>query len=92
MISGEQLQSIGGWLQGQMLDEQVAMRLRERYPELHFTYCMDDDVMVPTPAYADERFNLYLVGGTSGHCLAFTSDPHSATGVVVAEIDEDEAA
>jgi hypothetical protein len=30
-------------------------------------------------------YDLYLVSGASGHCLEFTSDLDSATGIVIAE-------
>ena len=35
-------------------------------------------------------YDLYLVSGASGHCLEFTSDLDSATGIVIAEQVADE--
>lgn len=63
----------------------LAARLRVAFPDLTFTVCADDDVIRARPVVERERFNLYLVDGSS-HCMSLTSDPAVASGVVVAEV------
>lgn len=71
------------------LSEANLMVLRAHHPELHFTYCMDDDVGFQTPFLSRPGFNLYLVDGRE-HCLKFTGDIVHATGLVVAEVLDDD--
>ncbi|MES9965652.1 MAG: DUF6129 family protein [Sedimenticola sp.] len=86
MISQQQLQEIGEWLAGQPIVTDVDQQLRKRYNDIHFTYCMDDDVIGARPVYEHAGFNLYLVD-SSNHCLSFTQDMGVASGLVVAEIE-----
>lgn len=86
MITQQQLQEIGEWLSTQTLDEEVNRQLRQRFEGLHFTYCMDDDVIAAEPVYEAPTFNLYLVN-SGNHCFNFTQDMKAASGVVVAELD-----
>ena len=69
------------------LSESMLPGLREQFPGIHFTYCLDDDIIGARPVLQHERFNLYLVD-TSSHCFTFTADAALATGIVVAEIDD----
>ena len=87
MITQAQLDGVGEYISRQPLGESVVMELRQRYPDLHFTYCMDDDVIAATPLREAEGFNLYLIDSRN-HCLSFTQDLEVATGVVVAEIED----
>lgn len=87
MISQQQLQEIGTWLGSQPIASDVDQQLRKRYGDIHFTYCMDDDVIGARPVYEDAGFNLYLVD-SSNHCLSFTQDMEVASGLVVAEIED----
>jgi len=70
------------------LNESTLSTLRQEFPEIHFTYCSDDDILDAAPAQEFDSFNLYLVDG-SDHCLKFTSNFETATGVVIAEVFED---
>jgi hypothetical protein len=88
MISASQIEDIGRYASAQPLSEQMLSALRQQFPEVHFSYCMDDDVIGATPALEGEGFNLYLVD-SSNHCFALTTDPDVASGVVVAELDND---
>lgn len=88
MISDEQLAGIAGWLQEHGAEESDLPALRQSYPDMHFTWCMDDDVCCDTAALESEAFNLYLVDGHD-HCLKLTTDPSAATGVVIAHITEE---
>lgn len=91
MISEERLDQICIIVARAGLSAQTLTALREALPEIHFTQCLDDDIVNQTPVRSGEEFNLYLVEGSSGHCLALTQDVGRATGVVIAEVDpEDE--
>ncbi|MCG7900017.1 MAG: DUF6129 family protein [Candidatus Thiodiazotropha lotti] len=86
MISQAQINDIGGLLKQQMIDESSVNELRQKFPDIHFTYCMDDDVIAALPLHEAETFNLYLIDSRN-HCLCFTQDMEIATGIVVAEIE-----
>ena len=86
MISQLQLEQVSGVLAQQPIDEAVLSSLRERFPDIHFTYCMDDDVVAVSPVHEAETFNLYLIDSRN-HCLCFTQEMDVATGIVVAEIE-----
>lgn len=85
MISPEQLQSIAERLARETLDEVVIAHLRSEFPDIHFTYCMDDDIPNHEPILAGNGFNLYLVDGRE-HCLCLTQHYEHASGIVIAEI------
>lgn len=89
MISSEIVQTIADQVKLQGVGEDVIQQLRLQYPKIHFTYCMDDDVCGPNPALEADGFNLYFIDGRE-HCLAFTNDNEIATGIVVAEVIDDE--
>ncbi|MBK7423766.1 MAG: hypothetical protein IPJ48_12045 [Propionivibrio sp.] len=66
-------------------------QLRQRFPELYFSECSDDDV---SPCYQAalslDSHHLYLVTGASGHCLELTSEYESASGILLAaRVDEE---
>lgn len=87
MITPKQLVAVGA---ATMLDARAAS-LRQRFPDLHFTECSEDDVSpLYQPAFSVDRYDLYLISGSSGHCLALTNTPESATGILVAAKVDDE--
>jgi hypothetical protein len=89
VIDTELAEAIAERVGTQALGEQTAVMLRAEFPELHFTYCFDDDIHGGKPVIQRPGFNLYLVDGRE-HCLCLTTDAAVATGVVVAEVvDED---
>ena len=65
--------------------------LRQRFPDLIFTECSEDDVSPRyKPCLGLDDHLLFLFTGSSGHCLEFTSDYEAANGIVVAtRADED---
>ena len=87
MITPAQLVQVG---EATLLDARAAS-LRQRFPDLHFTECSEDDVSpLYKAAFGVEGYDLYLISGTSGHCLALTNDAASATGILVAaKVDEE---
>ncbi|MET0008060.1 MAG: DUF6129 family protein [Candidatus Thiodiazotropha sp. 6PLUC4] len=87
MITQAQVENIGTLLTQRSIDESAVIELRQQFPEIHFTYCMDDDVIAASPLHESDLFNLYLIDSRN-HCLSFTQDLDAATGIVVAEIEE----
>ncbi|WP_027158569.1 DUF6129 family protein [Methylobacter luteus] len=88
MITLEQTREIAGKIAQLGLNESALSTLRQAYPGVHFTYCMDDDIPNNEPVLARDDFNLYLVDGRE-HCLCLTNSHEVATGIVVAEIIPD---
>ena len=90
MISNSRLTEIVQCVEQQGMNSRILSQLRNTYPDLHFTYCMDADVINVPPVEKRRAFNIYLVD-TQEHCLRLTTDRQLATGVVLAEVsDEDE--
>lgn len=88
MIAEETIDRIDKLLIDNGLDEDAVSRLRSMWPELHFTYCVDEDVCGPTAVRESDGFSIYLIDSRD-HCLSFTSDATIATGLVLAEHDDD---
>lgn len=88
MIAQQTIDSINKLLIDHGLDQDAVSRLRGLWPEIHFTHCSDDDVCGPPPVLESEGFSIYLIDSRD-HCLSFTSDLTIATGLVLAEHEED---
>jgi hypothetical protein len=88
MIEAELIEKIGSKVQEIDLDESVVGKLRDLWPDIHFTYCSDDDIGQAKPVYENRNFFLYLVDN-SNHCISFTSNHETATGIVVAECEDE---
>lgn len=87
MITPQKLFQVG---EATMLDARAAS-LRQRFPDLHFTECSENDVSPRyQPALSLDAYDLYLISGSSGHCLALTNTPEAATGILVAAKVDDE--
>ncbi len=86
MISQQQLSDISDFVSEQGMGVNLTTELRENFSDIHFTVCMDDDVVTATPVLEHQQFNLYLID-SSNHCLSFTQNHELATGVVVAEVE-----
>ncbi|MFP4063604.1 MAG: DUF6129 family protein [Halochromatium sp.] len=88
MITTHLLDQIETILSRAGLSADSVAALRDAFPDHHFTHCLDDDIGAGIePVRAAEDFNLYLIDA-SEHCLRFTRDPDSATGLVLAEISD----
>jgi hypothetical protein len=88
MITQQQLSEISDFVTAQGMGVNLPTELREKFSDIHFTVCMDDDVVSATPVLEQQQFNLYLID-SSNHCLSFTQNHELATGVVVAELEEE---
>lgn len=90
MITVEKTQELASLIEQQLpVDESTVTGLRQAYPDIHFTYCMDDDIVTGKPVVETDAFNLYLIDGRE-HCLCLTNDHDVATGLVVAEVVNDD--
>lgn len=89
MITQAHIDQIQALLAGNALEPDSIEKLRAQFTDIHFTYCMDDDVYAASPVVESEKYNLYLID-SSNHCLAFTQDREIATGIVVAEVEPEE--
>ena len=90
MITNSRLSQIVRQAEQHEMNGQLLSQLRNAYPDLHFTYCMNEDVVNASPVEKREAFNVDLVDGRK-HYLRLTTDRNAATGVVLAEVlDEDE--
>ena len=90
MISQQQLERISELVTRESVIESGSVeRLRGEFPDIHFTYCMDDDVFAALPVLEQERFNLYLVDSRN-HCISLTQDREIATGILVAEVEPED--
>ncbi|HOB62378.1 MAG TPA: DUF6129 family protein [Candidatus Competibacteraceae bacterium] len=87
MITPRQLSDIAQWAETQGVDYASLSRLRQVYPSLYFTQCLDDDINNVEPVLRGASVNLYLVDSRQ-HCLQLTEDPQVATGVVLAVATE----
>lgn len=85
MINIEQLQFIASNIKAEALNESLLADLRNEYPDIHFTYCMEDDIPNHQPLLECDGFNLYLVDGRE-HCLCLTRNLEHASGIVIAEV------
>ena len=88
MIEDSTLDTIHALLNEHGLDENAVSELRNKWPDIHFTYCSDDDVCGPPAVREAEGFSMYLIDSRD-HCLSFTSSTEIATGLVLAEHEED---
>lgn len=89
MISQQLLDDVIRRAEAGVLDDALIASLRAAHPGVHFTWCMDDDIVVNArPLVERPRFNLYLVN-SSAHCSVLSNDCESASGVVLAEVIAD---
>lgn len=65
--------------------EDRVVQLRRQWPDVHFSYCLDDEIGVFDPIYEGDDFNLYLVSGAGG-CGHLTRELQQASGLVVADL------
>jgi hypothetical protein len=89
MINAETIEAIALQLEGIGLSGQSMAALRASYPKIHFTHCMDDDVGAQEPYSSRPGYNIYLVDGRE-HCMKFTAEISHATGLVLAEVSEND--
>jgi hypothetical protein len=87
MIERRQLADIIGQVEAQGLNDATLARLRDRYPTLHFTRCLDEEINHIQPVQEGLGFNVYLVDSRE-HCPHLTDDFDNANGLALAEVVE----
>jgi hypothetical protein len=88
MLTPEKVQDIAVSAESMGIGEAAVAILRQSYPGVHITYCVDDDLPNQVPVLSRVDFNVYLVDGRE-HCLRLTGDYEAATGLVIAEKVDD---
>lgn len=88
MIRPERLDQVTRIVERAGLNDQTLSAIREAFTDMHLTFCEEEDIGVGRPVRHADGFNIYLVDGR-GHCMRFTTDMASATGMVLAEVDDD---
>jgi len=66
---------------------EVLAMLRERWSDIHFTHCLEDELCLEKPIREGTLANIYLVNGQN-HCATITDHEPSATGLLIAEMGE----
>ncbi len=88
-ITPEEILSIADEIGRAGLTEESVTRVRLKHSSRRITHCFDDDVINAKPVLSLVGFNIYLVGGDE-HCLRLTNDYGFATGIVLAELSDDD--
>lgn len=88
MISPEDIAAVAELADAAGTSDGLISELRRRWPEHHFTICLDEDIGISRPVREGRGYNLYLVAGGSG-CIGFTEDAAAATGMVIAELEQE---
>jgi hypothetical protein len=89
MIHQSLLDSVIHQAERHPLDDELLANLRGAFPGVHFTCCMDDDIVCNArPVFQCAGFNVYLVN-TNSHCSVLTNDLDVASGIVLAQVIED---
>lgn len=68
-------------------EPELLPKLREKWTDIHFSYCLEDELCLEKPVREGERANIYLVNGHN-HCATITDHEPSATGLLIAELSE----
>ena len=90
MITAETLAQVTAKAGEIDLSEAGVAALRKLWPEIHFTFCSEDDVPARlVPAAEGEGFAVYLVSGMQ-HCVGFTNHLEAATGLVLASVSDED--
>jgi hypothetical protein len=89
MITPERLDQVTVVVERAGLNDQTMSALRATFRDMHLTYCMDEDIGIEEPVRRAQGFNIYLVDG-QGHCMRFTTNPQAATGLVLAELEDED--
>jgi hypothetical protein len=71
-----------------VVNARTLARLRAQFPGMHLSHCNDDDVINSAPYLQSPGLNVYLVDGRE-HCLELTQELDAATGLLLAEVNEE---
>ena len=88
MIDVQTIAAIVAQVERSGAEEDTVKKLRRDWQDIHFTYCMDDDICAQHPFQEAKGFNIYLVTGRD-QCVSFTTALENATGLVIASVEAD---
>ncbi len=83
-IAATALDEIRALLEGEGSAYERIARLRSAFPGVSLTRCDASDMAAETPVLQTAAFDVYLID-TSEHCVRITTQPESATGLILAE-------
>ena len=90
MISQGIVDEVVDKIEDSYLSEAIVATLRQEYPDIRFTYCSDDDIPVNAmPVVERHDFKVYFVDSRE-HCACLTNNHDIATGIVLAEVFDEE--
>ena len=81
-LSTEDMTEIDALLGASEAGAETFAKVRVRFPKLSFTRADPSDLDTETPFRQYNRFDLFLVDGSS-HCWRLTAEPERASGLVV---------
>jgi hypothetical protein len=87
MIDGAVINEVLAVVEAEGASVSVISKLRERWGDIHFTHCMEDELCLEKPVREGTLANIYLVNGHN-HCATITDHEPSATGLLIAELSE----
>lgn len=86
MIEAATLDEVLSFIETKGVHEGVVIALRERWPAIHFTHCLEDEMCLEKPVREGRHANVYLVNAHNT-CAVVTDHQPSATGLLIAELD-----
>jgi len=90
MISESIVDEVVSRVEASYLGEAVLDTLRQEYPDIRFTYCSFDDIAANAkPVSERPGFKVYFVDSRE-HCACLTNNHEIASGIVLAEVFDDE--
>jgi hypothetical protein len=90
MISESIVDDVVAKVEASYLGEAVLDELRQEYPDIRFTYCSFDDIAANAkPVSERPGFKVYFVDSRE-HCACLTNSHEIASGIVLAEVFDDE--
>lgn len=85
MIDASIIDAVQAQVEAEGADVATLAKLRDRWPDLHFTHCLEDELCMEKPVREGQTANIYLVNGHN-HCATITDHEPSATGLLIAEL------
>ena len=87
MIEASIIDEVLSLVESEGPDDTIVVSLRERWPDIHFTHCFEDELCLEKPIREGKLANVYLVNGHNT-CATITDHEPSATGLLIAELSE----
>ncbi len=85
MIETATLDEVLAFVETEGVHDAGLVALRKRWPDIHFTHCLEDEMCLEKPVREGMRANLYLVNAHNT-CAVVTDHQPSATGLLITEL------